>query len=452
MDTTRDGHLSFAQELLIAHCAVFECDPDALNIQFAIQLPPEVDSDLLLRAVKSVVTRHWSLRTFYEDSIDGLQPVTYSEIACPLGNIEIEEGEPGLISPREFQIAAWAMRATPIDHQRWPLCRWARFAVEGEGEILVCTLHHLVADEPSMRVLYRQLASALSANPPIQDVVTDGPDFGQYIAAQRKAYDEYRRDPSSNPRWSAFSEDWSALSRDLQPVVLPGPGGPRAVGKRSMISFDLSMEDIEALDRLCTEEGCTRNMVVLSALQAALAKWAHTDRPVVMAEKTLRMPPSFRDVVGYFPEPVWIAVEQSSDLSFLELLKAVEGELVRWLVNTMPMAAVLEDDWSFAGRMIESTSRCVVMFQFFAVGEEPAIEGAKWYPIDGAFTNEHAAVDVHACALSKPASLTVHLRYKSPLVSDSVAQDLLSTWRHILTKAVRDPSAQLSQLVSETAW
>ncbi len=150
---------SFAQQRL---WFLDRLDPGgtSYNLPLVLRLSGALDVVALERALSALVERHEALRTTFSEHEGEVFQVVRPAEPVSLALLDLgEQEEPEL----EAQRLATAEVGRRFDLERGPLFRACLLQL-GQGEnLLVLTLHHIVGDGWSMRVLRRDLAELYSA-------------------------------------------------------------------------------------------------------------------------------------------------------------------------------------------------------------------------------------------------------------------------------------------------
>src|SRR4051812_41102199 len=210
--------LSFAQQRL---WLLEELEPGTAlyNIPTAVRLRGKLDVRALEEAFNVLVRRHESLRTRFvcrdehpEQIIDEAQTVTirFEDVSSCKSS---EHREQGLIREEINR---------PFDLRVAPLLRAMVVKVAPEEYVLVITIHHIVADEWSVRILFRELGEAYQA------LERSGrPEFPE-LPVQYADFAVWQRDELAGPALEEQLAHWKEMMRGSPPVLEFATDAPRA--------------------------------------------------------------------------------------------------------------------------------------------------------------------------------------------------------------------------------
>ncbi len=159
--------LSFAQERL---WFLDQLEPGvaAYNMPAAVRLSGQLDPEALAASLTDLARRHETLRTRFAarhgEPVQCIEPAR--EVALPLVDLRGLESDRQRTEARRVGTAA-ARR--PFDLSRGPLLRVMLVRVDEAVHLAFLTMHHIVSDGWSMRILVRELGqfygARVSANP-----------------------------------------------------------------------------------------------------------------------------------------------------------------------------------------------------------------------------------------------------------------------------------------------
>src|SRR5438132_7901939 len=151
--------LTFAQQRLW-FLEQLEPHATAYLIPWSIRMNGALNADALRNSLNEIVRRHEILRTTFS-SVDG-QP---SQVVAPSLYIPLPVVDLSQLAEREKQAQQLAAgeAQTPFDLKTSPLVRAQLLRLAAEDPILLLTMHHIMFDGWSRRILVRELATLYEA-------------------------------------------------------------------------------------------------------------------------------------------------------------------------------------------------------------------------------------------------------------------------------------------------
>ena len=285
------------------------------NVPAALRLRGDVDAALLRRVLTLIVHRHDTLRTCFGMQ-DGLPVQLVSEPAeCALPVREIEHSE--------LDDALQAEARLPFDLAAGPLFRAVLFRVNSADQVLMLTLHHIVADGWSMNVLvaefvqaYRALASG--ADPGFEELPVQFADFVDWqneMQADGTALNQFRE-------WKKHLEG-APLVLDL-PGDFPRP--PEQSFRGAVVTRTLSAGISQQLHEIARAEGVTLFMLLLAVFEVLLSRCSGQKDFLVGTPVAGRSHPDTEKLIGFFVNTLVLRADIGGNPSFRDLLARVREE------------------------------------------------------------------------------------------------------------------------------
>lgn len=145
--------LSFAQERLW-FLAQMEPDNPFYNMAGAVRLQGRLNSPALAQALNEVVRRHEALRTSFRIIDNEARQVIEASAALSVNAVDLtalnRRQQQSIVTSLERQEARRV-----FDLEQTPLLRAALLKLDEQRYVLLMTLHHIVADEWSLRLLIK---------------------------------------------------------------------------------------------------------------------------------------------------------------------------------------------------------------------------------------------------------------------------------------------------------
>src|SRR5262249_36266600 len=188
----------------------------------------------------------------------------------------------------------------PFDLETGPVFRVAVYSRSTNEFVLLISLHHIVGDFWSMGIVVDEFTKLYCRKLVAADLA---PLPGSY-----RGYVEWHAGMMARER-DRLRKYWEAeLGGELPILSLPHdrrrPPVPRYRG--STVGFAVGAPVVGALKAICRAGQATLFSALLAAYQVLLARYANQDEILVGTPTFGRQKAAFRDVVGYFVNPVVI--------------------------------------------------------------------------------------------------------------------------------------------------
>ncbi|GAB2444441.1 non-ribosomal peptide synthase/polyketide synthase [Streptomyces incanus] len=300
-------------------------DPLRFTMSQRIELAPGTDIPALRPAVDALVRHHPALRTRFRRTDDAWRQEVLPDVPDGILTHHDVTGLDGPELEAEVRRAADAARAS-LDPAEGRVVRVLLFDRGPDLPAqLLFTVHHLVVDGVSWRILLADLETAhrSAADGRSIELPPAGTPFGHW-AARLEAHTRSGALDGDLPHW----ERTAAAPADLP----AGRPGPHTHGTAATVTVLLEPETTEALLRRVPEVYRTQvNDVLLSALGRTLARWCGRDSVLVGVEGHGRED-LFDDVdlsrtVGWFTAEFPLALSVAPDADWHDTLRSVKEQL-----------------------------------------------------------------------------------------------------------------------------
>jgi NRPS condensation-like uncharacterized protein len=274
----RAGHvpLSYAQERLWL-LEQIEAAGSAFNIAGGRRLCGALDVDALERAFAAVVERHETLRTRFA-VVDGAPVQVIAGAGTFRLAVEDFSDRPEEDRERTARGRVAKIAGEPLDLERGPLFLAALLKLSATEHILVPVMHHIVSDDWSIGVLFREVGALYAAfsqgrPSPLPALPVQ---YADYAIWQR----DWLQGEVLEKQVGYWKERLSGAPAALDlPTDRPRPAVQTFRGATQEI--ELSTELTKALAGLARAEGATLFMVLLAAFQVVLSRWSGQSDVVV---------------------------------------------------------------------------------------------------------------------------------------------------------------------------
>ena len=317
--------LSFAQQRLWFADRLRPGDA-SYNVPGGLRLRGGLDVRALARTLAEVVRRHEALRTVFEERSGEPVQVVLPAAAVALPVVDLR----GLRDPdAEARRVSAEEAARSFDLARGPLLRAVLLRSGAEEWTALFTLHHIVSDAGSVRVLVREVAALYEAfraglPSPLPELPVQYADYAQW---QRERLDGGEPGGGS----AEELEYWRGRLAGAPPLLeLPTdrPRAPDAGGDADRRPFLLSREATAAVRALARAEGTTLFAALLAGFQALLARYAGQDDVLVGTPVAGRTRAELEGLIGFFVNTLVVRTDLSDGPTVRALLARVREAVV----------------------------------------------------------------------------------------------------------------------------
>ncbi|MET0395626.1 MAG: amino acid adenylation domain-containing protein, partial [Longimicrobiaceae bacterium] len=289
------------------------------HVPLRLRMRGELHRDALARALDGIVARHEALRTTFTQ-VDGIpeQRIAPAEAdGLPLAEHDLAgrpdpEAELGRLMAGEAH--------APFDLERGPLVRGRLVRLAADDHVLLLTMHHIVADGWSMRVLLGELAARYAAHHEGREAaLPELPvQYADYAAWQRRWVEgEVLREQAAY--WTRTLGGAPELLE--LPTDHPRPAQVDHAGASLRVELDEALTT--GLKALSRRHGTTLFMTLLAGWAAVLGRLSGQDDVVVGTPTAGRGRPEIEGLIGFFVNTLALRVELSGSPTVAELLARV---------------------------------------------------------------------------------------------------------------------------------
>src|SRR3954463_7965325 len=237
-------------------------------------------------------------------------------------------------SDEEFEELALQTFSKPFDLLQGPLYRIDVFRRAPDDQVLVCTIHHAIADGWSLGVFVEDLGAAyLQQRLGGDDKLPPVPiSYSAWGAAERAFWQPAELEPRI-----AF---WKSRLTGIQRLWSIPEESEVAFRPRRLVSH-LPAEISGPVKELARRSGATLFSTLLAAFQVTLSRWTGADDIVVGTPFANRTKQNVRETMGYFSGIVPLRARVERDRPFAEHLRIVHESTVDCFANAMPFAELV---------------------------------------------------------------------------------------------------------------
>lgn len=287
----------------------------AYNIFSTVRIRSDLDVETWQRVWQKLVERHPVLRTTY--NIHNGQPV---QVVHPHQQVDVKVTDASAWNEQELQENILAETDRPFDLEQGPMLRVRLFSQSDREHIQLIVMHHIAGDMWSFDILLDELRHLYS----VQYESDNSPSLPsvQYL--------DYVNWQSEILKDSIVEQDWEywkkQLGGELPASNLPTDRLHPAVqsyrGESHIVELD--QDTISKLRELAKVEKASLYRTMLAAFQILLYRYTGQEDIMVGTPMALRWSrDDFKQIVGYFVNPVVLRANLKGNQTFKEFLHQV---------------------------------------------------------------------------------------------------------------------------------
>lgn len=397
----------------------------------AVRLTGRIDPAVLQQALSAVVQRHEVLRTTFR-TVDGNALATVKPVASL--RLPVVELDPDRLDEELARVAAAETRRR-FDLAQGPLVRASLLRLGEEDHVLLLTVHQLVADRPSVRLLTDEILTRYADEPGGPGVTAGVADLKSVGSAQQTwlAGDDAEQD-------IAF---WRGRMAGISTLELPTdrPRPPVKTIDADVVTVAVPDALHAALSGFAARSGSTLSNVLLSGYAAVLSRHAQQADFAI----GVPVPTSWQDgadgLVGPLENTLPLRFELDARESLSGLVARSESVLAEALGHArLPFEQIVEAAQPV--RDLSHTPLFQVLFGFEEQGSSRAVPGATAAPLDLPATWTPHDIDLYA--VLRDGDLVLRAQFNTALFDRGTVERMLSRMLLLLESAAAEPERALA--------
>ena len=408
----------------------------------AHRLLGQLNEDAFERALREIVRRQPSLRTYFE-RVDGvIEQCVRDEVQVTLFPAESLAGV--VASKRESLLLERLQDLTTelFDLSSGPLFKVKLLKVSEEDHVLFFMAHHIIWDGWSFDLLYEEMSALYAAfssgeASPLADLAVTYCDYAVWYRGWVES-DECARQSSY---WLRQIQEHGRLHS--LPVDRQRSRKSSGVGSVECISID--KRRTSALHELAGQEGTTQFVATLTLFGVLLYDFSRQGKLVIGTPVRGRSAPEMEVVMGYFNNLLLMPLELRPDESFVDLLARVKSSVVDGLAVA---DAPLESMASTLGKSPDLGSNLLyqAIFSFQDTRQRPVRWGDLHHSMIPLF-QRGVAEDLGLWFVESADGLEGVLTYSTDVFEASTAQWIAQRYVELLDRVLTKPHDPVASVV-----
>src|ERR1051326_4267599 len=294
-------------------------DGTEFNLCRKLRIRGALDADALSMALKTIVKRHESLRTRFEE-VDG-EPVQVIEPAVVI-EVPFEDFSALTEAERQVQVNASLMRETtqPFDLAKGPLMRAKLLKLGPEDHILSHTVHHIVWDAWSEGLFMKELKALYEAfregrENPLKPTALR---YGDFASWERSLLENGWLDEGLQ----YWREQLAGIPEYLDlPTDRPRPAVQTFNAEAHRVTLDREL--VRKLKQQSENNKASLYMTLLAVLGMLFSRYSGQNDVVIGSPVANRPETGLEELIGFFLNTLAMRIRLKPQMSFRELLDQV---------------------------------------------------------------------------------------------------------------------------------
>lgn len=416
----------------------------AFHMPACVRVQGNLVTDVLVRAAEYLVRRHETLRTTFEE-IEGelMQVISPAQPpAVPVSDLrEVSAGE----REARLQSLIRSEASAPFDLAKGPLFRFRVFRTADDQHVVMLTIHHILADGWSHKVIQDDLWAAYSAiaagkTPELPPLPIQYSDFTtwqkEWLAAEeaRGHLDYWLQKLSGNL-------PVTNLPTDRPPSIRSASGG-------AIETLLLPVELVSALKSRAQAKNVTMFMLALSAFGSLLSRRAGQEDLLIGSPVANRRAET-ELLVGPFAGPVCLRLDYSGNPTLEQCVERVRDVTLDALSHTeLPFEALLER------LKLHAVNGRKPLFQFYFFYQSAFLKprttaGLHILPMPTFSTG--IPFELQLGMIEREEGLRAQLEYNPDLFDAATIRGLLAEYQTVLETMHASPARRLGDITVASA-
>jgi amino acid adenylation domain-containing protein len=431
--------LSFAQQRL---WFLDQLEPNSplYNIGVVARLTGALHPEALGRALNTIVTRHEALRTRFICPNETPEQAIDSEVNLTLEFVDLSSiPRPEREQESKRLISVEVNRPFNLGTDR--LVRARLHCLSAMEHEFILILHHIVADEWSLRILFRELETLYRKE------VSGRPAQMPELPIQYSDFAVWQRDSLQGETLGKLLRYWRKQLGGKPPVTELPTDRPRRLSptfRGGHISRSLDPGLARNIKQLASDQEATPFMLLLSAFKVLLHRYTQQADLIVGSPIAGRTRIETEPLIGFFVNTLPLRTSLADDPTFDEVLRRVqETTLGAYAHQDLPFERMVEElqperslnHMPFTKVMFVLQNNCL---------EEFAIDDLK-VELDQV-TSDLAKFELTLVIKETGRGLLAHAEYNSDLFDETTIIRFLNHYETLLRGIISAPLQRISQL------
>ena len=412
------------------------------NINFAFRVKGEFDPAVFKRSLNAVVGRHEALRTTFVCHGDMPQLAIRDTLALEVPVHDLRD-MPAAEREEQARRAMQVLSLQPFSLSQGPLLRATIYRVEDAQWLVLFTIHHIVADYDSLKIITRDVFHFYNRE---RGTVQAG--ALEPLPVQYADYAWWQNERMKAGEYLKQLAYWKEQLGGEIPVLRMPMDRPRqavVANRGAIVRHDFGRELTARLQQLSKDNGVTLFITLYSAYQVLLQRYTGQDDIHIGTPITTRSRPDLRQVVGLFINTLVLKSDLQGNPDFLELLKRNRkiafAAFARQEIPYEKLVQELNPQRNLGHNLFFQTMVMLLEPESLGTAIAPGLD-IQPFPLQKKTTTFELTLTFSVV----DESLTLALDYNTDLYDESTVSNLLRHFDVLLNDIVKRPASKILDL------
>ncbi len=408
-------------------------DAAVYNIPYSFRLTGPLNTEVLDTCWQQIAHRHEILRTVFTAAEEQINQFVSAEPRLSLAQIDLRDLD-GSAQEEQLQTKLGQLIALPFDLTTGPLWRVVLFCLSENEHVLLAVFHHIIFDDWSADVLWRELSllynSQLAQKTAVLPVLPI--QYGDYARWQHHQLNEGSLKTQLH-YWA------TQLAGKLEPLALP-IDAVQAEGARNAgaaYKFEFSPEVTERLKQIGHETHASPFSTLLTSLYLLLQRTTGQTDLLICSPIAGRQSGETESLIGYFNNIVILRNQFTEEQLLREAIQQVQKTVLQ-----------AYDHQSAPFHLVAADIRIPLTRAFFTLTDTAAetitLDHVSSQALD--VPEETADFDIAIYMTEQKQQFKGTIWYKTALFTPHTIQQLVSNWQQLAQAMTRQPSQKIAAL------
>ncbi|TDO73432.1 non-ribosomal peptide synthase protein (TIGR01720 family)/amino acid adenylation domain-containing protein [Flavobacterium chryseum] len=404
-----------------------------------------LDHKALNEALNEVVLRHESLRTVFQEDLNGnvnqvvkeIEAIDFSIEHCDLQNTDHAE------KILKEQIAKDSL--IPFHLSKGPLFKTKLYQLEHNKWAFIYTIHHIIVDAVSMNIFIAEILEQYNSKKQNRASKLD------VLRIQYKDYANWENQQLTGKKYEELKAYWLNQFTGELPVLTMPVDKKRPILQTfngGTIEKKIELKLSEAIEKLIRDNGATMFMGLTTVINTLLYKFSTQEDIIIGTPVSGRENDDLQNQIGYYGNTLAMRMQFKKENTFFELLEYTKKQVLGAYEHQMfPFATLVKEL-----QLKRDPSRNPLFDVQVIYGENDNhkksknLEGLKVWAYEFEEKLTTSRFDMVFSFYKEDNHLVVNIQYNTDVFSEKIVHQIADHVSVIMTSIVNNPYEQIYKL------